>query len=183
MRLLAAAVALCLATPALAVEVAGVQVPETASIRGKPVVLNGAGIRSKLFVKVYVGALYLTTKGSDAAAVLGADEPWLVTMTFKRGVEKDKILGAFKEGFENNSRADLPVLLSSLQAVEPHLKDFKEGETFTIGYLPEVGAVLTPPGGAAPITVHSRPFAAALLRNWLGDQPADSGLKKAMLGK
>jgi hypothetical protein len=182
MRLAAAALALCLAAPTSAREVAGVAVPDTAALGGKTLALNGAGLRSKMFVKVYVGALYLEQKASDVGAIVAADAPWLVTMTFKRGVEKEKIVGAFKEGFENNSKGDLAAILPGLAKVEAGLKDFKEGEVFTISYQPGVGATLTPPGGAA-IVVEGKKFGDALLRNWLGDKPADGDLKAGMLGK
>lgn len=181
MRLAAALLLLALAAPAPATEVAGVALPDTAALGGKTLQLNGAGLRSKFFVKVYVGALYLEQKASDGAAIIAADAPWLVTMTFKRGVEKEKILGAFKEGFERNSAADLPGLLPGLARVEAGVKDFKEGDVFTISYQPGVGSTLTPPGGA-PVVVEGKKFGDALLRNWLGDKPADGALKKGMLG-
>ena len=44
---------------ASAKKIAGVDVPQTVTIENKNLVLNGAGIRKKLFIKVYVGALYL----------------------------------------------------------------------------------------------------------------------------
>lgn len=182
MRLAAALVVLALAAPASAREVAGVALPDTATLGGKTLLLNGAGLRSRLFVKVYVGALYLEQKATDGAAIVAADAPWLVTMTFKRGVEKAKIVGAFKEGFEKNSAADLPGLLPGLAKVEAGLQDFKEGDLFSISYQPGVGSTLTPPAGA-PVVVEGKAFGAALLRNWLGDRPADGDLKKGMLGR
>jgi hypothetical protein len=181
MRPLAAALALLLAAPALAREVADVKVPDTVTQGGTTLSLNGAGIRKKLWIKVYVGALYLAQKATSAKAILEADQPWQVVMTFKRGVEKEKIIGAFKEGFENNSKADLPAILPGLTTVDAALKDFKEGDVFTIGYQPGTGSTFTTPAGAT-VTVEGKPFGDALLRNWLGDRPADDDLKKAMLG-
>jgi chalcone isomerase-like protein len=182
MRLAAALLVLAFVAPASAREVAGVAVPDAATLGARTLQLNGAGLRSKFFVKVYVGALYLEQRATDGSAIIAADAPWLVTMTFKRGVEKEKILGAFKEGFERNSAADLAGLLPGLARVEAGVKDFKEGDVFTISYQPGVGSTLTPPGGA-PVVVEGKKFGDALLRNWLGDKPADGGLKKAMLGK
>jgi len=183
MRLAAtAAAALCLAAPTFAREVAGVAVPDTAPLGPLTLKLNGAGLRSKLFVKVYVGALYLEQQAGDVGAILSADAPWLVTMTFKRGVEKEKIIGAFREGFEKNSRADLPALLPALAVVESKLGDFKEGDVFTISYVPSSGSTLRPPSGP-PIGVAGKVFGDALLRNWLGEHPADGDLKAGMLGK
>jgi len=187
MRRLSAAAALALAlalgpgATAQAKEVAGVNLNETATLAGKTLQLNGAGLRSKLFIKVYVGALYLEQKSSDPAAILAADQAWLVSMTFKRDVDKAAILGAFKEGFEKNSKGD-PSLGEGLARFDAALKDLKSGDVMTIAYAPGAGATLTAPGGATA-TVEGKAFADALLRNWLGDKPADGDLKKGMLGK
>ena len=53
-----------LSLPAHVAKVAGVKFDETSQLSaGVPqLVLNGAGIRKKFFVKVYVGALYLPKK-------------------------------------------------------------------------------------------------------------------------
>jgi hypothetical protein len=179
---LAAALALGPAATAAARDVAGVTLDETATVAGKTLQLNGAGLRSKLFVKVYVGALYLEQKSGDPAAILAADQAWLVSMTFKRDVEKEKIIGAFKEGFENNSRGDLPALLAGLARFDAALKDLKSRDVMVISYLPGQGATIVAPGGGSA-TVEGKVFADALLRNWLGDKPADGDLKKGMLGK
>ena len=59
-RLALLAASLLLAAPAYAnKDVAGVDVPDTLSVEGKTLQLNGAGIRKKFVVKVYVGALYV----------------------------------------------------------------------------------------------------------------------------
>lgn len=182
MRHLVAILALSLALPTLALEVAGVQVPDTATVGGKTLALNGAGLRSKFFVKVYVGALYLEQRSADPAAIVAADAAWKVSMTFKREVEKEKILGAFKEGFENNSRADLAKVVPGLARIDAIMKDLKTGDVLEIAYLPGAGSTVTAPGGAS-VTIEGKTFADALLRNWLGDKPADGDLKKGMLGK
>src|SRR5688572_2631774 len=60
---------------ASAATVAGVNIADTAQIGDKKVVLNGAALRKKFVVKVYVGALYLPSKQNNAAAILAADAP------------------------------------------------------------------------------------------------------------
>jgi hypothetical protein len=47
------------ALPASAREVGGVSIPDTSMLGGKTLRLNGAGVRSKFFISIYVGALYL----------------------------------------------------------------------------------------------------------------------------
>ena len=57
-RKFATLLAFCIASaPALAAEVAGVKLDDKMSVGGQELVLNGAGIRTKAFFKVYVGSL------------------------------------------------------------------------------------------------------------------------------
>jgi hypothetical protein len=181
-RAVALVLSLCLAAPALAAEVAGVKVPDAATVAGLPLVLNGAGLRKKFIIKVYVGALYLAQKSSDPAAILAADAPWKVSMYFLRDVEHEKITGAFKDGFEKNSPGQLAQHLADLQKFEAVLKDLKEGQEMVVAYAPGQGTTLTAPGGATA-TVPGQAFGTALLRNWLGEKPADDDLKQGMLGR
>jgi len=96
-------IALLAAAPAGGREVSGVEVPGSYAVGGESLELNGAGLRKKFIFKVYVGALYLKERSSDAASILAADAPWAVRMTFLRDVTRSQLMGAFREGFENNS--------------------------------------------------------------------------------
>jgi hypothetical protein len=182
MRHLVAVLAISLALPAFAREVADVQVPDTTTVGGKTLVLNGAGLRTKVFFKVYVGALYLEQRSSDPAAIVTGDVAWKVTMTLKRDLDKESILTAFKEGFEKNSSADLPKLLPGLDRIGTILKDTKSGEVAEFAYVPGAGLTATAPGGAT-VTIEGKPFADAMLRIWLGEKPVQDSLKKELLGK
>ncbi|WP_419582428.1 chalcone isomerase family protein, partial [Thiolapillus sp.] len=48
----------------------GVDLPEQVPVEGRNLVLNGAGIREKFFFDIYVAALYLPARMSDAARIL-----------------------------------------------------------------------------------------------------------------
>ena len=54
---------------ASALEVAGVKLEDNVHPGSRDLVLNGAGLRTKLFFKVYVAALYLSEKKTSGAAV------------------------------------------------------------------------------------------------------------------
>jgi len=167
---------------ARALEVAGVPVPERLQVDGWPLRLNGAGLRSRLFVKVYVGALYLERPCGDAAVILAAEAPWAVTLHFRRDVDHDKILEAFLAAFELNSPGQLALLEPQLEVFHAVLRDLRAGEALTIHYLPGAGTTLTMPGGATA-RVPGRPFSEAVLRTWLGEHPTDASLKASLLGR
>lgn len=184
MRKAAAALAvLALAAPGLAKEVAGVDFPQTVDVGGQQLRLNGAGIRSKLFVKVYAGGLYLAQPSGDEKAIVAADAPKRVRMVFLRDVDKGKIMETYKEGFENNSAGPgLPALLAKLAVLAPALADMKKGGEMSVTYVPGQGTTVTATGGGS-VTVEGKEFGDAMFRNWLGPSPADGSLKKDFLGK
>lgn len=168
------------AAPAAAAEVAGVDVPGTVTAEGKTLKLNGVGIRKKLIIKVYVGALYLESTTTDANTAISSDQVKQVVMTFKRDVPKEKIIGAYHDGFENNSKDKLGELQAGLDKLSAGLADMKEGGVMTFTYAPGKGSTIAIAGGPS-VTIEGKTFGEALMRNWLGDEPADSSLKEDML--
>ena len=183
-KLAAAALALCVATPALARKVAGVEFPDSAVVGGKTLQLNGAGLRKKFIIKVYAGGLYLAEPSKDAAAIVAADAPKQVRMVFLRNVTKAQVLDAYREGFEKNSGGPgLPALVAKLERIAPAIPaELKEGAEMSVTYVPGEGTTVVAAGGGTA-TVDGKEFADALFRNWLGSKPADDGLKDGMLGR
>jgi long-chain acyl-CoA synthetase len=85
MALIIAALAVMLAAPpAAALEVAGVKLEQkiTLGTDGKELICNGAGIRKKFVIKVYVGALYLPETASDPARAAAIPGPKRVLLHF-----------------------------------------------------------------------------------------------------
>ncbi len=184
-RIAAALAALALAAPAPAParEVAGVEFPDAISVGGRELRLNGAGVRTKFFVKVYAGGLYLAEPSQDAGAIVAADAPKRVRMVFLREVDRKKIMDTYREGFRNNSGGPaLEALLAKLDRIAPALVDMKKGAEMFVTYVPGEGTTVAAAGGT-PVTVEGKDFADAMFRNWLGSHPADADLKKKLLGK
>jgi hypothetical protein len=171
---------LALAAPAMARDLG--PLPATLTVEGHLLQLNGAGLRTRFFVDVYVGVLYLERRSDDPAAILAADQPWAVTMLFRRDVSHERILDAFVSAFELNSPGQLERLRPQLEVFHAILEDVKEGQAVRLHYLPGAGTTLTAPGGATA-TVPGRSFGEAMLRTWIGEHPADSRLKDALLGR
>jgi hypothetical protein len=178
-----AALALAVATPALAKKVGGVEFPDSIEVAGQKLALNGAGVRKRFVISVYAGGLYLAERSSDPGAVVAADLPKRVRMVFLRDVRKDQIMGAYREGFEKNSAGPgLPDLLAKLETIAPAIPDLREGAEMFVTYVPGEGTTVAAAGGGK-VTVEGKEFADAMFRNWLGSAPADEGLKRAMLGR
>jgi hypothetical protein len=182
MRKLAVALSfLLLSSQAFALEVGGVNVAPTVSARQKTLTLNGAGIRKKLFVKVYVGSLYTERKVTTPAQLLADPGEKLIRMSFVyKKVEKEKMVEGFAEGLANNS----PGVAPSAEAktfLSWFTVDFVAGDTVDISLSPD-GTVAASHNGKALGTVRSPALVQGVLLIWFGEKPADGGLKKGMLG-
>ena len=183
-RMAAVLVAL-LAAPGLhAAEVAGVRIDETIKVGSSDLVLNGAGLRSKMFIKVYVGALYVTQKASSPAALLDASTPRRMSLRLLRDIDPDTLYGTLHERLRgNNSEAELAGLSVQIDQFAGIMKQFahaRSGDTVAIDFSADgVGVSFN---GDARGKVASAPFGRALLKVWLGDHPVDASLKKALLG-
>ena len=74
MRIFAAFAVLLLlfSVPATARDLGGINIPDSLTLAGEttPLILNGAGYRKKLFIKVYIGALYVAQPLNQAEAIL-----------------------------------------------------------------------------------------------------------------
>lgn len=167
-----------------AAEVAGVRLPDTVDAAGQHLVLNGAGLRTRLFFKVYVAALYVPARTASAADVVGSNAPRRVALHLLREVDADTLAKALREGIaKNHATAELAALAPRLDQFEAIMRGIgasRAGDVISLDFSAagvEVGQNGQPRGGVPDST-----FARALLRVWLGEQPVDAALKKGLLG-
>lgn len=179
----AVVLALTLALPAAAKEVAGVQFPETLSAGGKELKLNGAGIRTKFFFQVYAAGLYLENTSQDASAVVQSDQVKRVRMKMLRDLDKKSVTDAITEGFKKNAGDKVASLQQRLDAFNAIIPDLKKGDELLLTYVPGQGTTIEESRSGKSHSVEGKDFSEALFSVWLGRQPVDEGLKNGMLGK
>lgn len=162
---------------------ADVTMPDTATVEGKALVLNGMGIRKATIfrVKVYVAGLYLETRSRNADEILRSEQVKRLDLVLVRDVERDEILEAWKDGFKKNG-ADMAKLKTRFDAFAGWMTDLKEHGTLSFLYVPGRGITVTL-NGKARGTIAGADFATAFFAIWLGREPADDGLKDGLLGK
>lgn len=179
----------CLAMPlgASAVDVAGVRIDDTIELKGSALVLNGAGVRYKSVFKVYTAGLYLNKKVGTPDDVMMASGPKRMAITMLRDIDSSELGKLFTRGVEDNApKSDLPRLVPGLIRMSQIFSDqkrLKEGDTFTIDWWPGVGTVISVKGIPQGEAFKEPEFFNALMRIWLGPNPADWKLKDALLGK
>jgi len=168
-------------------EVAGIKFSSMATVDGQSLILNGAGLRKKLFFKVYAAGLYLPAKSSDAVQVMDADTPRRIDLTMLRDVSAEKFVTSLKDGLKaNRTEAELANLkprIDAFSAMLMRLKEAREGQRFQMDYAPGSGTRLVVDGAPAGKAIEGADFYRALLSVWIGKKPAQDDLKAALMGR
>ena len=175
--------ALAVAMPVAALEIHGVKLPDKASVGGRELVLNGAGTRTKVVFKVYIGSLYLPQPAKDTAGVL-AQAPRRIRMDIMRNLSADQLSDALLEGLkDNNSEAELAAVKGETEQMVTAMKGFGDVGEHSVVTLDFVdGATRIALDDKPRATIPGEAFNKALTRVWLGERPVQADLKRAMLG-
>jgi hypothetical protein len=129
----------------------------------------------------------LPEKKAVAADAIAAPGPKRVAIHMLRDVGADQFTDALVDGMkDNHSEADMKALeprVKQLAAIMAEMKEAKKGMRITLDWVPGAGTALTVDGKAAGAPIQGEDFYRALLRIWLGDNPVQADLKKALLGE
>jgi hypothetical protein len=168
-------------------EVAGIPFDEQMKLGDVPILLNGAGVRSKFMFKVYALGLYLPRKTTDAVQAIAQTGPKRIRIVTLRGVGADMFLEGLTKGIEKNHTAgELAALKPRLDQFSATLKSMGElakGSVVTLDALPGGATQLTANGSPLGKSISGEDFYQALMRIWLGVNPAQDSLKAEMLGR
>jgi hypothetical protein len=172
-----------LAGPATSAEVEGVRIDDSVSVGGRPLVLNGVGVRSKLVLKLYVVALYVPKPAKDVNQVL-AGSPRRIQMNLLHTVPSTEIVDALLDTMaDNSSAAELAAIKPEADKLVASIRPFKQvkqGDVVTLDFVN--GATVLGWNGAFRGRIPGERFNRALTRIWLGPKPVQEDLKKKLLG-
>lgn len=179
---------LSLALPALAaLEVAGAKFDDKAKVGAGDTVLNGAGLRNRVFFKVYAIGLYLPQKAATTADVLAAKGAKRIAIVTLRDLTAEQFVDALIEALNKNHDE------AALKTLQPKIDQFRstmlaignapEKSGVNLDWLPDTGTRLSFNGVQKGSDIAGEDFYRALLRIWLGDKPAQDDLKEKLLGK
>jgi hypothetical protein len=169
-------------TPSIAKEVAGVQIAANYQLDSSSLVLNGSGVRSKFFMDLYVASLYLSKTETDTEAVLNSPLLVLQLDILSSMITSEKMNDAINEGFDNATNGQT-------QAIAPSITEFlatfdapiQVGDRFVF-VMQKGKGVSSIKNGILLGEIQDEVFRQALIKIWLGDDPAQGSLKEAMLG-
>ncbi len=164
----------------------GVDIPPQVDVGGKTLTLNGAGTRYVFFFKVYTAALYLPQKSAQPQAIYNMAGPKELKLTMLRDVSGKELGDKLNEGIKNNLSPEefsafIPSLVQ-LGSLFAQKSQIKTGETVTIREIPGKGSTISIDGVPSGGAFTEPQFFNSMLKIWLGKDPAEDRLKRALLG-
>ena len=177
---------LCLGAQAYALEIVGVKLDNYIQLESHDLVINGAGMRSKYYFRLYVAALYLPERTRNVNIVLADNGAKRMLFHMLSDVSGKEMLGTLTETVSaNHSAAEMKALqarLNAFSAMFMAVSKLKTGDVITFDYIPGTGTRVTI-AGVVKGSIEGADFNRALLKIWVGDKPVQEDLKTSLLGK
>jgi hypothetical protein len=165
-------------------EVNGVTVPRKIEFQNKTLQLNGAGGRSKMWLEVYVQALYLSQLSQDPKFIIDSDTEMAIRIEITSSmVSSNKLTKAMNTGFEKSAGSNLEELRPRIEQFKTMLSDaITEKDVFVLAYNPLDQTINVIKNDVVKGKITGFDFKKALFGIWLSDKPVDETLKKHLLG-
>lgn len=183
----AALAASACAYAAEAVRIESIGYAPEAVVAGETLTLNGAGLRKKLFFKVYAAGLYVRSPQKDGGAVMAETGAARVRLGLLRNVSGESFISALDDGLRANLTPEgekaVAKELDELRALMKNIGDVKENDLVDFDFDPAKGTVVSLNGLPIGSAIGGgRALYNAVLAIWLGPKAIDDTLKAGMLG-
>lgn len=180
------------ALPAQALRYEDQDFPDTLSLGGASLLLNGAGKRQVAIYPLYLAALYLPQKSATPDAIYAQAGPKRleirITIPLVKDVSTQEFVKAINKGVGRNcTEAEKAAVAERVKAFNEAITEVgrvKKGDLLRIDYLPaQGGTLLTVNGKSWGKPVEGQDFFTAFLKVFLGDKPSDERLRAGLLGQ
>jgi hypothetical protein len=127
------------------VKVDGVDVPTSTLVRGKKLVLNGAGVRRRGYYKSNIVALYLPERLTTLEAIMKLDGPRRIQMLLLRDFSQSTVSRIFLADFKQAATdAEFKALINEVAeigAIYNNVKRVEQGDKVNIDWQPGAGII------------------------------------------
>ncbi len=126
-------------------KVDGVDVPTSTTVRGKKLVLNGAGVRRRGYYKSNIVALYLPERLTTLDAIMKLDGPRRIQMLLLRDFSQSTVsrifLADFKQAATDTEFKALINEVAEIGAIYNNVKRVEQGDKVNIDWQPGAGII------------------------------------------
>jgi hypothetical protein len=163
----------------------GITFPESYNPENNKLILNGAGVRKKGPVDLYVAGLYTISKEKDPHKITDAMEPMAIKIVIISGMVSSKRMDkAIHEGFSKSTHGNTAPFEDRIDTFSKALsEDITKGTRYDLVFLPDKNIIRVLKNDQSVTEIKGLDFKKVLFGIWLGDDPVDKNLKKTMLGE
>lgn len=168
-----------------AADIESIHYDDAAVVNQTKLELNGAGLRKKVFFKVYAAGLYVKQKAQSAEELLAQNGAARVRLGLLRDVSAKSFVSALEEGLADNSdektRAEISSEIALLVDAMHKIGDVKQGDLVDFDFSGTTTSVWLN-GQLVADNLGGKKLYNAVLSIWLGKNAIDDKLKKGLLG-
>ncbi len=159
-------------------EFEGLTISDSEILGEETLPLHGIGVRKAtlLGIKIYMIAFYYPIKLVSADELLAKPKNFVIRLKFLRDVSREKIVDAFRSGFQKNS-VDLKNFSSSWKLLDQILRNFTKQDELTFIFHNNKLLIKT---SSHEVSIDQIEFIPQLLKLWFGTPPNED-LKKGLL--
>jgi hypothetical protein len=164
-----------------------VKIEDRVQVDGQELVLNGLGMRTRLFFKVYVGGLYFGQRVTTPEAALEQKGAKRVIFVMMREASAEQFVEAIEDGLESNNTpeelAGVKQHTDALFAMIRNVGEARKGMRIVLDFAPSTGGttLFVDDVAQGKPMLGGPEYFRILLKIWLGDDPAEESLKRALL--
>jgi hypothetical protein len=160
--------------------------PAQADVAGRPLQLNGVGLRAAFVYKVYLAGLYLPAKAATGADAMAQPGPKRVQVRMLMDGPSEEFAKAFTGGITKRTPADqVAAMRERIDAFDRTLRSVgkvHKGDVVDLDWLPSAGLAMRVNGKPVGEPVPGADLYAAMLNIFVGERPVDAKMKAGMLG-
>ena len=162
----------------------GVTIPRTMKFENKTLQLNGAGSRSKMWMEVYIQALYLDILSQNPKEIINDNLAMSIRIEITSAlVSSGKLTRAIHAGFEKSAGDKFLELKPKMELLKSYLaEEITRGDVFELTYNPTDTSIWIIKNGELKGKIPGFDFKKVFFGIWLGDNPVDEELKISLLG-
>ncbi len=162
---------------------ANVIMPPTLDINEGQLSLNGAGSRTKIFMSLYDGGLYLSRPNNNAEQIMNADEAMAIRLNITSSfISIEAMKEATLAGFVKSTNDNIAPIEDDINALLATFEQgIGDGDTYQFSYSPGQGVSVVK-NNESLATIGDLTFKKAFFGIWLSDHPVQESLKQQMLG-
>lgn len=148
--------------------------------KSQPLVLNGSGIRKKMFFSIYECGLYLPQKTTNYEDVMKFEKKLIKLSFIYKKLSPDKIKEAFKDGIEANYKNKIDNAVTD-KFLSFFNFDIVSGDKIDLYFDKSLISVYHNEKHIG--SLDNSLLAKALIDIYIGEKPIDESLKNKLLGK